>query len=128
MGMHTVGDEQWCGVTADGVRRAGSRGASDGYFYYSGRRGASVGALHAPQEREKVMNFDHVKSGDVIGMYLDVGKGPLGFDLNGKFQGLTEVPKVPLYLTTSVDSTDDHVELRKLALAELQHDLLEAFE
>lgn len=127
--MHTVGDEQWCGVTRDGQSRAGAHGASDGYFYYSGRRGSSKGALHAPRERQTLMDFAHVKSGDIIGMFLDMATGLLGFDLNGNFQGATQVPTSSgLYLTTSVDRTDDHVVLRKLPLTVVGRDLLEAIE
>jgi hypothetical protein len=126
--MHKIGDEQWCGVAADGQRRAGSRGDESGYFYYCGRRGASKGALHAPKERAKCMDFDHVKDGDVIGIFLDMSSQSIGFDLNGKFQGVTKAPSSPLYLTTSLDKEDDYVVLRKLPLADVMHDLLEQFE
>jgi hypothetical protein len=114
--MHVVGDEQWCGVALS-TERAGHRGGrARGWFYYSGRRYHSQGALHAERERHSVMDFEHVVNGDVIGMLLDTEQRRLVFFLNGRLQGGCEVPAQPLYLSTSLDEEGDHVELRKLPL------------
>jgi len=125
--MHTVGDEQWCGVTPH-QERAGHRGESaGGWFYYSGRRHAATGALDAGHERKSVKSLDHVKDGDTIGMLLDLEDGIIAFTLNGTVQGACATAKCPLYLSTSLDAADDKVELRKppvqdapLSLAEVR--------
>jgi len=127
--MHRIGDEQWCGVTSSELR-AGFRGDSKGWFYYCGRRHHEQGALHAGRERQLVQgkNFGHVKDGDVIGMLLDVDAGGVAFCLNGVVQGACVVPKAPLFLTTSLDDQEDHVELRKLPAAEAPSGAQEALE
>jgi hypothetical protein len=124
--MHELNDEQWCGLTAN-KNRAGYRGSSAGWFYYSGRRwGRSVGALHAPNERAFVKEFAKVQSGDVVGMLVNMELGTLVFILNNILQGSCRVPKEPLYLTTSVDVQGDRVELRKSPIADAPKDAHEA--
>lgn len=123
--MHQLQDEQWCGVTRD-KERAGRAGSDMGWFYYSGRRSASRGALHAPKERVTVKDFDHVSAGDTISILVDMNLGVLVFMLNGNFQGSCNVPTEPLYVTTSLDREGDCVELRKPPLADVPHTAFEA--
>eukprot|EP00812_Abedinium_dasypus_P008650 NODE_2397_length_943_cov_252.629505.p2 GENE.NODE_2397_length_943_cov_252.629505~~NODE_2397_length_943_cov_252.629505.p2 ORF type:complete len:307 (-),score=75.62 NODE_2397_length_943_cov_252.629505:6-842(-) len=126
--MHQVGDEQWCGVAAD-VGRAGAYDASDqGWFYYAGRRTWRRGALEMDRERNRVQRFEHVVSGDVIGLLLDADRGRLAFTLNGRVQGACAVPRVPLYLSTTLDVEGDCVELRKPALRDAPAGALERLE
>jgi len=125
--MHTVGDEQWCGVTPH-QERAGHRGDfAGGWFYYSGRRHAATGALDAGHERKSVKSLDHVKDGDTIGILLDLEDGIIVFTLNGTVQGACATARCPLYLSTTLGAADDKVELRKppvqdapLSLAEVR--------
>lgn len=114
--LHQVGDEQWCGVTTTRAR-AGYHGSSAGRLYYSGRRSSRRGALHAPEEYRTAASFEHVQSGDVIGLVIDLDRGALVFLHNGAVQGACSVSQKPQYLTTSLDRADDRVELRKLPLA-----------
>ena len=68
--MHSLQDEQWCGVTFF-ASRAGCRGGDvPGCYYYSGRRHHGQGALDLIRERKHRMTFAHVKSGDTIGPEL----------------------------------------------------------
>ena len=132
--MHKIGDEQWCGVTADsstaGARFSGR--SLDAWTYYCGRQGhhGSIydgkAALHA--RRRAVMEFDKPRGegGDTIGMVVDVDSGALAFDLNGKFQGACAVPHAPLYVLTHLDDSDDHVELLKLSTHDAPQASLEA--
>jgi len=109
--LHSVQDEQWCGVTMS-QERAGSRGGEvHGCFYYAGRRRADVGYLDAPRERRHVMSFSHVASGDRIGLLLDADEGVALFCWNGEFQGGCRVPTCPMYFCTALDRGDDAVEL-----------------
>lgn len=111
--MHKVGDEQWCGFTPH-QERAGHRGEfAGGWFYYSGRRYSSYGELHAGHERKSVQRVEHVKDGDIIGIFLDLDHGVVAFTHNGKVQGACAIAKVPFYLSTSLDAPGDLVELRK---------------
>merc|ERR1712187_745155 len=56
------------------------------------------------------------RSGDVIGIFVDLDEGILAFDLNGDPQGGSCVPKnQALYVMTHLDTTSDWVELRKLS-------------
>eukprot|EP00931_Biecheleriopsis_adriatica_P056494 TRINITY_DN33477_c0_g1_i1.p1 TRINITY_DN33477_c0_g1~~TRINITY_DN33477_c0_g1_i1.p1 ORF type:complete len:406 (-),score=66.96 TRINITY_DN33477_c0_g1_i1:129-1346(-) len=115
--MHSVGDEQWCGLAFDSDR-AGYRGSSQGIFYYSGRRGGSDGALHAPEERMSLQRFEHVKTGDVIGLLVSMEEAVAVFSLNGEIQGLCSLPGETqrLYFTTSLDRESDRVELRRVPM------------
>eukprot|EP00419_Tripos_fusus_P006665 CAMPEP_0172671750 /NCGR_PEP_ID=MMETSP1074-20121228/11116_1 /TAXON_ID=2916 /ORGANISM="Ceratium fusus, Strain PA161109" /LENGTH=311 /DNA_ID=CAMNT_0013488849 /DNA_START=27 /DNA_END=959 /DNA_ORIENTATION=+ len=125
--MHTIGDEQWCGVVSNpeqaGARYSGRRLTA--WTYYCGRmnsRGTSIvdgaGALHA--EGKAVKQFKTLqKSGDVIGMLVDIDEGAIAFELNGELQGACPIPKAtPLWVLTHVDTASDHVELVKLALGD----------
>ncbi|CAK9066573.1 unnamed protein product [Durusdinium trenchii] len=111
--MHSVLDEQWCGVTMF-PDRAGCRGGLvPGCFYYSGRRYASKGALDAFRERQHVLDFSHVQNGDVIGLLLDADRHVALFSLNGKFQGGCRLPDLPMYFCTALDEEGDTVELMR---------------
>ena len=67
--MHSLQDEQWCGVTFS-TSRAGCRGENvPGCYYYSGRRHHGQGALDL-RERHHRMTFAQVNSGDTIGAEL----------------------------------------------------------
>lgn len=115
--MHHVGDEQWCGVVADKAQAGNPTHPYNlkGWAYYCGRRSHSKGKLQewtgAGTKRD--VEVAHVKSGDVIGMVVNLDVGMVAFSVNGVVQGSLQVPKVPLYLMTLLDWTDDHVELRK---------------
>jgi hypothetical protein len=127
--MHHIGDEQWCGLMKDPQQagcRVGGRSLT-AWSYYCGRMGSysnsiqddrppCEGALHA--EGRAVALFKKLKpNGDVIGMLADLDAGAVAFDLNGELQGACAVPKqIPLWVFTHVDTTRDHVELRKLSL------------
>lgn len=128
--LHVIGDEQWCGVAISRKRAGHCGGNGQGWFYYCGRRYSDSGALHAPREHKKMHAYQHVKDGNVIGMLLDAEGGRLAFALNGKFQGACAVPKRPLYLSTSLDMEEDHVELRRVGLedAPISLDALRALE
>jgi len=111
--LHSLGDEQWCGVTFC-PSRAGRRGEqAPGVYYYCGRRSSGQGHLDVLRERNHVMPFAHVKSGDAIGLLLDANRGAVLFSLNGVFQGGCKLPLRPVYLSTSLDVYGDCVELRK---------------
>jgi len=133
--MHYIGDEQWCGVMSD-PSQAGSRysGRSlKAWSYYCGRMGAryssirdGLGALHA--EGRAVAEFEKLKPrGDVIGMLVDLEKGAIAFELNGRLQGACAIPTgKPLWVFTHVDRPDDHVELVKLALPDAPQESIQA--
>lgn len=123
--MHVLGDEQWCGVTHDKTR-AGYKGSTDGYFYYSGRRSSRQGALHAPRQRTFQGSFESVSSGDTIGIVIDMHVGVIAFLLNGVVQGACGILRQPLYLTTSPDTANDYIELRKPPLADVPPAAMEA--
>lgn len=124
--MHFIGDEQSCGVVADPSQVGHSPGLRGlkAWAYYPGRvryRGSvgdirdGKGALHA--NGRAVKEFASLKEeGDVIGMLVDLDQGAIAFDLNGELQGACEIPKVPLWVITHVDTARDHVELRKPCL------------
>lgn len=124
--MHCVKDEQWCGLTPH-HSRAGSTDSYAGYFYYSGRRWANRGALHAPAERILLCHAEHVSDGDVIGLLVDMDAWVAIFAHNGRSQGLCVLDDTsPFYLSTSLDGAGDRVELRRLPLAEAPKDVLAA--
>lgn len=109
--MHSLQDEQWCGVTCF-ASRAGCRGGDvPGCYYYSGRRHHGQGALDLIRERNHRMTFAHVKSGDTIGLLLDADRGAALFSLNGAFQGGCRLPQRPMYFCTALDVYKDSVEL-----------------
>mmetsp|Transcript_89257 Transcript_89257/g.158289 ORF Transcript_89257/g.158289 Transcript_89257/m.158289 type:complete len:290 (-) Transcript_89257:302-1171(-) len=122
--MHTIGDEQWCGVTSDpkfAGPMANPRMACACWTYYCGRRcerGSlrdGKGALHAPGHA--VAQFKQVGQGDIIGMLVDMEKGALAFDLNGELQGACPVDNdKPLYCLTQPDDERDKIELKKPSL------------
>lgn len=112
--LHYYGDEQWCGLTADTTMAGGdwekAIPSKKGWMYYTGR---SEGAIEAMGKRLKKCSFVG-RSGNVIGMLVDCDAGAVAFDVNGKIQGACEIPKnTPLWLLTHLDTTRDHVELRK---------------
>ena len=77
--LHSLQDEQWCGVTFC-ASRAGRRGEqAPGVYYYCGRRSSGQGHLDVLHERKHMMPFEHVKSGDAIGMLLDANRGAVLF-------------------------------------------------
>lgn len=121
--MHSVQDEQWCGVSPFKERAGHSGEAAGGWFYYCGRRYQGNGELHAGRERSSVKQMQHVKDGDVIGMLLDADEGILVFMLNGNVEGACAVTTEPLYLSTSLDVENDSVELRKPPVATSPLDL-----
>lgn len=127
--MHSIGDEQWCGVVAENCAGSGCSGRNlsedfNGRLYYCGRmhsdRHSIVdghGALHANDRA--AASFKTLKpSGDVIGVLVDLGAKAVAFDLNGELQGACAVDGGPLYLVTHLDEPEDCVELRKLPLPE----------
>lgn len=132
--MHHIGDEQWCGLVADksqAGRRAGGR-CLKGWTYYCGRMSSSSGSIvdgkgALQAQGRAVTEFTKLsRSGDVIGMLVDLDSGALAFDLNGKLQGACAIPKQPMYVITHVDTPRDRVELRKLSLEESPPANLEA--
>lgn len=148
--MHKIGDEQWCGVVTDPSRCGHQVGESiythaveshkPGWFYYCGRRrfrgrdyhdgdgplhGDGIPALHLGRERCAARKFAHVVDGDVIGLLVDMGQGRIAFALNGEVQGGCKVKRGPLYLSTCLDRAGDHVELRKLDIAQASQEFLE---
>lgn len=127
--MHTIGDEQWCGITPQ-CAHASCGERDEGCFYYSGRRSGCRGALHAPKEGYCQLDsverpqYARVDSGDSIGMLLDVDTGAVVFLLNGKVQGACRVPRQPWLLTTSLEADRDHLELRKSPVPEAPDEAL----
>lgn len=125
--MHYIGDEQACGIVDDPsqVGYQHSLRSLMAWAYYPGRvrhgeaGGAygtirdGKGALHA--QGKAVKEFKSLRqSGDVIGMLVDMEQGAVAFDLNGELQGACAIPtEKPLYVITHVDTSRDHVELRK---------------
>eukprot|EP00435_Cladocopium_sp_Y103_P006216 s946_g2.t1 len=107
--MHSLQDEQWCGVTFF-PSRAGCRGGDvPGCFYYSGRRSHGQGALDLIRERNHRMTFAHVKR-----LLLDADRGAALFSLNGAYQGGCRLPRCrPMYFCTALDCYEDSVELFK---------------
>lgn len=116
--LHHYGDEQWCGLTPDkdmaGTEHSKAVPSKTGWMYYTGR---GTGALEALGHHLKQLEFVGRSDSHVIGMLVDCDGGAVAFDLNGKIQGACEIPKnTPLWLLTHVDTTRDHVELRKPSL------------
>eukprot|EP00746_Dinoflagellata_sp_MGD_P162501 gnl/MRDRNA2_/MRDRNA2_90090_c0_seq1.p1 gnl/MRDRNA2_/MRDRNA2_90090_c0~~gnl/MRDRNA2_/MRDRNA2_90090_c0_seq1.p1 ORF type:complete len:338 (-),score=73.93 gnl/MRDRNA2_/MRDRNA2_90090_c0_seq1:107-985(-) len=131
--MHTIGDEQLCGVMQDKSQAGHVHGIRNllSWSYYCGRRFERNGsiidgmaALHA--NGYAVTEFNKPVNGDVIGMIVDADRGALAFMLNGKLQGACEVPKCPLYIFTHLDQQGDHVQLMKLPLDEAPQEALDA--
>ena len=113
--MHKIGDEQWCGVTADksvaGCARS-LRKRSRCWTYYCGSRHHDKGRVTV--ETEEKDEVKHVKDGDTIGLVVDFGTRTLQFSLNDQPQATCNFPSdvSELYLVTELDYTDDCVELR----------------
>eukprot|EP00928_Gymnodinium_smaydae_P039386 TRINITY_DN2691_c0_g2_i1.p1 TRINITY_DN2691_c0_g2~~TRINITY_DN2691_c0_g2_i1.p1 ORF type:complete len:279 (+),score=52.88 TRINITY_DN2691_c0_g2_i1:62-898(+) len=135
--MHFIGDEQWCGVTADKTLagRLTAVPSEKGWTYYCGRVGRTRHNGDHQDGKGSLQAVGHVvkefktlePSGDVINMLVDCDTGGLAFALNGKMQGACEIPKAtPLWVLTHVDTRRDHVELRKLALDVAPADVCEA--
>eukprot|EP00929_Paragymnodinium_shiwhaense_P047652 TRINITY_DN24161_c0_g1_i1.p1 TRINITY_DN24161_c0_g1~~TRINITY_DN24161_c0_g1_i1.p1 ORF type:complete len:306 (-),score=55.95 TRINITY_DN24161_c0_g1_i1:123-1040(-) len=120
--MHSIGDEQWCGLVEAGFNRDNAGGRSlEAWTYYCGRMGKRFGisssdgsaGLHA--NGWVVHDFETPKpSGDVIGMLVDFDAAAVVFDLNGQFQGGCQLPRVAMKIMTHMDKPQDRVELRKL--------------
>jgi hypothetical protein len=135
--MHHIGDEQWCGITDESFQ-AGSLVPGrrlSGWSYYCGRRQsnkpADRAALHV--NREVIQEFDHVSSGDTVGIVVDASSRTAAFLKNGKLQGVCLLPrktgsisKKHLYIFTHVDASGDCVELRQLPLTEVAQSVLDA--
>jgi hypothetical protein len=125
--LHHYGDEQWCGLVPDklfvGSAHALAIPSKEGWMYYTGR---GSGALEGLGRRLK--EAEHItRSGNVIGMLVDCDAGSVAFDLNGRVQGACELPKnQQLWVLTHVDTSQDHVELRKPSLIDAPPDNLEA--
>ena len=123
--LHRVQDEQWCGVTMS-KERAGACGEDEpGFYYYTGRRTSAYGHLDALRERKMVMQYEHVQSGDVIGLLVDFDQQAIVFTLNGRLQGGCAVPPVPLYFSTSLDEQADAVELLRRPVEDFPYELKE---
>lgn len=131
--MHHIGDEQWCGITDESFQ-AGAlvRGWNiSAWSYYCGRRHVNKprdqAALHV--NRKVVQEFEHVSSGDIIGLLVDAGRQrTAAFLRNGKLQGLCPLPRSrqPLYIFTHLDAAGDSVELRELPLDQAPQSALDA--
>eukprot|EP00930_Biecheleria_cincta_P031162 TRINITY_DN21623_c0_g1_i1.p1 TRINITY_DN21623_c0_g1~~TRINITY_DN21623_c0_g1_i1.p1 ORF type:complete len:350 (-),score=52.26 TRINITY_DN21623_c0_g1_i1:156-1139(-) len=118
--MHHKGDEQWCGVVQDkalgwGKKVSGHSAEFQGCFYYCGRR-SGRGLLAGDPSYST--SFVSVGSGDILGMAIDCDNRVAAFACNGKVQGAARLPEGPLYLLTHVDTTRDHVELRRKGIDE----------
>jgi hypothetical protein len=137
--MHYIGDEQSCGIVADNRQVGYRHGLRDlkAWAYYPGRVRGDVagtsgdirdgkGALHA--KGRAVKEFKSLRrTGDVIGMLVDLEQGAVAFDLNGELQGACAIPTdKPLYVITHLDTEDDHVELLKPSLDDAPPANLEA--
>jgi len=133
--MHSIGDEQWCGVVSDpdqaGPRLSGRELTA--WAYYCGRIGSTgssimdgFGCLHA--EGRAVKQFRKLKPhGDVIGMLVDLERAAIAFELNGELQGACAIPKAtPLWVLTHMDEPEDHVELVKLPLQDAPQESIQA--
>jgi hypothetical protein len=112
--MHKIGDEQWCGVTAD-PNVAGHhslRTRSRCWTYYCGRRYHTKGKLS--EENRETKDLTHIKDGDVIGLIVDFELRTLTFSRNNEFQAQCTIPLdvAKLFLVTELDETHDCVELR----------------
>lgn len=137
--MHYIGDEQWCGVTAD-QHLAGAATAIPskiGWMYYCGRMNGGFGGGSLADGLASLQAIGRIvkefekprRSGDIIGMLVDCDSGALAFDLNGRLQGACEVPKAtPLWVVTHVDTPKDHVELLKPSLQDAPPSNLAALE
>lgn len=123
--MHAVHDEQWCGVTMSKERAGACGEAVKGFYYYSGRRSHPCGHLDALSERKHVMQFEHVQSGDVIGLLVDFDQQAIVFTLNGRLQGGCGMPPVPLYFCTALDEQGDAVELVRRPVEDFPYELKE---
>jgi len=123
--VHKIGERQWCGVTATKSR---ATGCSNGWFYYCAHDGRHNDpcALHEGREGRHTRTFAHVTDGAVVGMALDMDRGGVVFSLDGRLQGACRVPKVPLFVTTTLDVPEDRVELRKPSMDHAPPGSLEA--
>jgi hypothetical protein len=137
--MHYIGDEQSCGIVADPSQVGYDHGLRElkAWSYYPGRVHGDAagthgnirdgkGALHA--KGRAVKEFKSLRrTGDVIGMLVDLEQGAVAFDLNGELQGACAIPTdKPLYVITHLDTEDDHVELLKPSLDDAPPANLEA--
>jgi len=125
--MHKIGDEQWCGVTADKTLAGTTsdlRRRAQCWTYYCGCRHADGGILS--DENEETMQLEHIKDGDKIGLAVDFDTRTLSFLRNGTLQGECSFPSdaVELYLSTHLDYTGDCVELVTLAEEQLHPPVL----
>jgi len=134
--MHYIGDEQSCGLVSDPSQAGPKHGLRylTAWTYYVGRMGSQSGslrdgkgALHA--QGKAVKEFQKLrKSGDTIGMLVDLERGAVAFSLNGDVQGACAIPKEPLWVITHVDTRNDVVELRKPCLDDAPPAHLEALQ
>jgi hypothetical protein len=115
--MHYYGDEQWCGLTPTkelaGADQEVAVPSRKGFMYYTGRGSGAIEALGRCLKEVEYVE----RSSNIIGMLVDCDRGAAAFDLNGTIQGACEVPKnTPLWVLTHLDTSRDHVELRKPSL------------
>jgi len=120
--MHKIGDEQWCGVTADpsqgGMRISGWN--LRGWTYYCGRRWEhelahrSAGRPSLIANKKILQGLARVVSGDTIGMLVDPRERTVAFTRNGEFQGacLLDTQRREFFAVTHLDAEGDTVELR----------------
>jgi hypothetical protein len=113
--IHKLGDEMWSGVTCKedvaGVTDT-LRGAKNSWTYYCGRRHHTTGALHLDGDSNQ--QVEHIKSGDIIGIFVNFEDRILLFEKNGVPQGTCSFPAAvkELYLVTELDYPFDEVEIR----------------
>jgi len=131
--MQQIGDEQWCGVTAD-KSQAGTRVSGRNlraWTYYCGRRRpnpSSPAGLYAC--RQVAQQCAPVVDGDVIGMVVDANRRAVSFLRNGELQGALKLAptRIPLYVITHLDASSDTVALRKLPMSEAPRHAIKAMD
>jgi hypothetical protein len=112
--VHSFNDEQWCGIVTDKSQAGNSVGGYriEGCFYYLGRKGGGTASLRFGNKSMK--RCDQPKDGDVIDMLVDMDAGALAFGMNGSLQSACQIFAGPVFLFTTVDRPEDHIQLRKL--------------
>jgi len=113
--VHAFNDEQWCGIVADKSQAGNSIGGDglEGCFYYFGSKRGGTASLRFGNY--PMVYCEKPKDGDVVDMLVDVDAGALAFGLNGSLQSACEIFPGPVFLFTTVDDREDHMELHKLS-------------
>jgi hypothetical protein len=124
--VHTFKDEQWCGIVANKTQAGDSVAGYrlEGCFYYLGRAGSRRASLRFGSKSMK--QCVQPKDGDVVEMLIDVDAGALAFGMNGSLQSACKIFPGPAFVFTTVDRSEDHVELRKLSIEEAPAELAQA--